>query len=285
MSSPVALRTLDADVITTAAADIFRTANLCVPEEMRLAMEAALSREVSSDGRAVMQQLLDNYRLAVESGLPMCQDTGLAVFLVELGQDVHIAGDLYAAIQEGVRFGCREGFMRTSMVQHPFRRVNTGDNTPGVIHVTLVPGDKVRLTCLPKGGGCENASALRMLTPSAGRQGIIDFVVGRISDQGVNSCPPLVVGVGIGSNFEGCALLAKHALLRPLGRPAVDPDDAALEAELLDRINALGIGPGAFGGTVTALAVHVASAPCHIASMPCAVNTQCNAHRRVTVEL
>jgi fumarate hydratase subunit alpha len=198
--------------------------------------------------------------------------------------DARIRGDLRRTIDEGVRRGSREGYLRASVVAHPLRRVNTGDNTPAIVHVSLVPGDRLRLVCLPKGGGSENASALRMLTPADGRAGVIDFVVERVSEQGVNACP-LIIGVGLGANFEGCALLAKRALLRPLGQPNPDPDDAALEAELLCRINALGIGPGAFGGTVTALAVHLETAPCHIASLPCAVNIQCNAHRKAEVVL
>lgn len=248
-------------------------------------MEGARAREESPAGRETLELLLRNYDAAAETGLPMCQDTGLAVIMAEVGQDVRIRGDLREAINQGVRRGCREGYLRTSVVAHPLRRVNTGDNTPAIIHVSLAPGDRLRLTCLPKGGGSENASALRMLTPSDGRAGVVNFVVGRVSEQGVNACPPLVVGVGIGANFEGCALLAKRALLRPLGQPSPDPEDAALEQEILCRINALGIGPGAFGGTVTALAVHVETAPCHIASLPCAVNIQCNAHRKAEVVL
>jgi len=285
MDSAQTSRTLDAADISDAVAELFRTAARYIPEDMRRAVEAAIAREASPAGRATLAQLLANYDAAAETGLPMCQDTGLVVILAEVGQALCIRGDLRAAIDDGVRRGCRAGYLRASMVAHPLRRVNTGDNTPAVVHVALVPGDRLRLVCFPKGGGCENASALRMLTPSAGRAGVIDFVVERVAEQGVNSCPPLVVGVGIGANFEGCALLAKHALLRPLGQPHADPATAALEAELLERINALGIGPGGFGGTVTALAVHAETAPCHIASLPCAVNLQCNAHRRAEIVL
>lgn len=271
--------------IVEAVARLFIEANRRIPAEMRAAMEHAREQEESPAGLETLDLLLRNYDAAAESGMPMCQDTGLAVIMIEVGQDACIHGDLRAAINEGVHRGCKDGYLRTSVVTHPLRRVNTGDNTPAIIHVSLVPGDRLRLVCLPKGGGSENASALRMLTPSDGRAGVIDFVVDRVSEQGVNACPPLVIGVGIGANFEGCALLAKRALLRPLGQPNPDPEDAALEAEILCRINALGIGPGAFGGTVTALAVHVETAPCHIASLPCAVNIQCNAHRKAEVVL
>ncbi|MHB9108762.1 MAG: fumarate hydratase [Armatimonadota bacterium] len=278
-------RIIEEAQIIEAVARIFIEANRRIPAEMHAAMERAREREASPAGLETLNLLLKNYDLAAASDLPMCQDTGLAVIMAEVGQDARICGDLRTAINEGVRSGCKEGYLRTSIVAHPLRRVNTGDNTPAVIHVSLVPGDHLRLVCLPKGGGSENASALRMLTPSDGRAGVINFVVDRVSEQGVNACPPLVVGVGIGANFEGCALLAKRALLRPLGQPNPDPEDAALEAEILCRVNALGIGPGAFGGTVTALAVHVETAPCHIASLPCAVNIQCNAHRKAEVVL
>ncbi len=278
-------RTLRAEEISETVAALYVQANRVVPAEMRALMETALTREASPEGREVLRLLLENYAAAAENELPMCQDTGLAVVLVELGQDVHIVGDLHAAIDAGVRRACAEGQLRTSVVAHPLRRVNTGDNTPAIVHLDLVPGDRLRLLVLPKGGGSENASALQMLKPSDGRDGVLQFVVERISAQGVNACPPLIVGVGLGSNFEGCALLAKRALLRPLGQPNRNPEDAALEDELLRRINALGIGPAGYGGTVTALAVHLETAPCHIASLPCAVNVQCNAHRRAEAVL
>lgn len=284
MSCP-SIRTLDAVTVIDAVADLCRTANRVIPPEMRAAMEAAQAREASPCGREVLDLLLQNYATAAAADLPICQDTGLAVVLVEMGHALHINGDLHAAIQEGVRRGYRDGYLRTSIVDHPLRRVNTRDNTPAVVHLRLVPGDRLRLIVLPKGGGCENASALIMLKPSDGAAGIVRFVVERVSEQAVNACPPLVIGVGIGSNFEGCALLAKEALLRPVGQPSADPDDARLEADILARVHALGIGPAGYGGTETALAVHVASAPCHIASLPCAVNIQCNAHRVAEVTL
>ncbi|HEX2948640.1 MAG TPA: fumarate hydratase [Armatimonadota bacterium] len=279
------LRTIHAEQITNAVATLCINANRVVPTELHDAVQQGMQNEKSERGRNVLQLILENYATAAETGLPICQDTGLAVFLVEIGQDVHIDGDLSAAINAGVQKGYQDGYLRKSAVVHPLHRVNTGDNTPAIIHTSLVPGDQIRLTLIPKGGGSENASALQMLKPSDGEEGVINFVVERVSAQGVNACPPLIIGVGIGSNFEGCALLAKHALLRPIGQPNRDPENARLEQILLAKINALGIGPAGFGGSVTALAVHVETAPCHIASLPCAVNIQCNAHRCAEVVL
>ena len=279
------VRQISVSAVRDAVAALCITANRNIPPEMRAVVAAAVEREKSETGRNVLARLLENYQAATDSGLPICQDTGLAVLMVELGQEVHIDGDLTAALQEGVRRGYRDGLLRKSIVSHPLRRENTGDNTPAVIHLSLVCGDRLKITLLPKGGGSENASALQMLKPSDGAEGVIDFVVNRVSAEGVNACPPLIIGVGLGSNFEGCALLAKHALLRPIGQPHADPDTARLEGEILQGINALGIGPAGYGGTVTALAVQVETAPCHIASLPCAVNIQCNAHRRAEVTL
>lgn len=278
-------RTIHAAQLSDAVAELYVRANRVIPPEMREAVARAMAEEASAGGRDVLQLLLENYAAAEETGLPICQDTGLAVVMVELGQEVQLVGDLQAAVDDGVRRACSEGYLRASVVAHPLRRVNTDDSTPAIIHLELVPGDRLRLIVLPKGGGSENASALRMLKPADGREGVLQFVTERISAEGVNACPPLIIGVGIGSNFEGCALLAKRALLRPLGQPNSHPEDAALEAELLQRINALGIGPAGFGGTITALAVQVETAPCHIASLPCAVNVQCNAHRRAEMIL
>jgi len=279
------IRILPAESVSDAVAQLCLTAARSIPAEMRTAIEQAILHEESDGGRQVLRLLLENYSAAEATGLPICQDSGMAVVLVEIGRDLHIQGDLEAAIQEGVRRGYREGYLRASIVAHPLRRVNTRDNTPALIHLAFAPGDRLHIVLLPKGGGSDNASALQMLKPADGEEGVMDFVVERVSAQGVNACPPLVIGVGIGANFEGCALLAKRALLRPLGQPGTDPDNARLEAEILRRVNALGIGPAGYGGTVTALAVHVETAPCHIASLPCAVNIQCNAHRRAETEL
>jgi fumarate hydratase subunit alpha len=278
-------RRIHAEAITAAVADLCIHANRHLPSGMREALLRAREAEESPRGREVLDLLLRNAEAADETGLPICQDTGLAVVMVDLGRDARIEGDLCAAIHAGVRRGYQEGYLRTSVVGHPLWRVNTGDNTPAIIHIELVPGDQLRLRLMPKGGGSENAGALRMLNPSDGEAGVIDFVVGRVSEQGVNACPPLIIGVGIGGNFEGCAWLAKRALLRPVGEPHHDAATAQLEERLLHRINALGIGPGGFGGTVTALAVHVEVAPCHIASLPCAVNIQCHAHRLAEITL
>jgi fumarate hydratase subunit alpha len=210
----------------------------------------------------------------------MCQDTGFPVVFIELGQEVQVTGgDFMSSIHEGVRRGTAEGYLRSSLVRDPLRRVNTGDNTPAVIHVEVVPGDKIKITLAPKGGGSENMSEVKMLPPSAGIEGVAEFVVDRIRRSGGNPCPPVIAGVGIGGTFEKCAWLAKKALLRTAGSPNPDPFYAELEADLLGRINRLGIGPMGFGGRCTALAVHVETHPCHIASLPVAVNVQCHAAR------
>lgn len=258
---------------------LFIEANLYLGEDVIEALRRALQIEESPVGKKVLEELLENAEVARREGLPICQDTGLAVVFVELGQEVQlVGGDLREAINEGVRRGYRDGYLRKS-VCHPFTRVNTGDNTPAVIHLEVVPGDRVRVIAAPKGGGSENMSRVTMLTPAAGRRGVVDYVVERVRQSGANPCPPIVVGVGIGGTFEEAALIAKKALLRPLGEHHPDPEVAALEEEILQRVNALGIGPQGYGGRVTALAVHVEMIPCHIASLPVAVNIQCHAHR------
>jgi fumarate hydratase subunit alpha len=210
----------------------------------------------------------------------MCQDTGFSVVFLELGQDVHLTdGDLLTSVLEGIRQGTKEGYLRNSIVRDPLRRANTGDNTPAVVHVEIVPGDKIKITVAPKGGGSENMSEVKMLPQSAGIEGVREFVVDRIRRSGGNPCPPVIAGVGIGGTFEKCAWLAKKALLRPAGSSNPDPFYAELESDLLKRINSLGIGPMGFGGRCTALAVHIEAHPCHIASLPVAVNVQCHAAR------
>ncbi|MGC8873333.1 MAG: fumarate hydratase [Chloroflexia bacterium] len=275
------MRELPASVVTETVARLCMEANYDLGADVVAALEDALRREESETGRVVLQQILENARIARETQMAICQDTGLAVVFLDLGQDLHIVGgDLYEAVHEGVRRGYREGYLRKSAVRQPFSaRVNTGDNTPAIIHTRIVPGDQLRITVAPKGGGSENMSRLAMLTPAAGRQGVIDFVVRTVDEAGANPCPPIVVGVGIGGTFERVAFLAKHALLREIGTRNPDPELDELEQELLERINRLGIGPQGFGGRVTALAVHVEAEPCHIASLPVAVNLQCHAAR------
>jgi len=232
-----------------------------------------------------LARLLENASLAANQYLPMCQDTGFAVFFVEIGRDLHIEGDLYEAINEGVRQGYQEGLLRKSIVSHPLSRINTKDNTPAVIHIELVEGDSLKIVFAPKGGGSENMSALAMLKPSDGKAGVKDFVLKSVKKAGPNPCPPIIVGVGLGGTFEKSAYLAKKALLRRVGEKSAVPEDADLERELEQSIADLGIGPMGFGGRVTAFAVHVESHPCHIASLPVAVNIQCHAarHKEVTI--
>jgi fumarate hydratase subunit alpha len=246
-----------------------------------------VAAEESEVGRGVLQQILENARIARQEEMPICQDCGLAVVFLDLGQDVHVVGgDLYAAINEGVRRGYKEGYLRKSSVRQPFSaRVNTGDNTPAIIHTRIVPGEQVHITVAPKGGGSENMSRLAMLTPAAGRKGVADFVVKAVDEAGANPCPPIIVGVGVGGTMERVAYLAKHALLREVGTPNPDPELDELERELLERINKLGIGPQGFGGRMTALAVHIEAEPCHIASLPAAVNIQCHAARHKEITL
>ncbi len=274
------LRFIDAATITATVAELCQKANYELGEDVLRAFNEALDQEISLTGKDVLQQLLENARIAREEQVPMCQDTGFAVVFLEIGQEVMITGgDLYEAVNEGVRRGYRDGYLRKSIVDHPLRRKNTGDNTPAVIHTRIVPGDKLRIVVAPKGGGSENMSGLRMLKPAEGVEGVKNFVIEQVRAAGPNPCPPVVVGVGIGGTFEKAALLAKEALLRPLGQSHPDAEVAALEKELLEAINNLGIGPQGLGGRITALAVHVEVYPCHIASLPVAVNINCHASR------
>jgi fumarate hydratase subunit alpha len=273
--------------VTEQVARLFVETNTLLGEDILATFRSCLKAEASPTGRDVFEQLLQNAELARDTGVPLCQDTGLALVFLEVGQEVHFTGgDLREAVHAGVRKACKEGFLRASVVSPPVgKRVNTGDNTPAIIHVRLVPGDQVHIVVAAKGGGSENMSALRMMRPADGREGVKRFVVETVAKAGPNPCPPIVVGVGIGGTFEFCALLAKKALLRPLGESHPDPDFAALEHELLEAINRLGIGPAGLGGTVTALAVHVETHPCHIASLPVAVNINCHSHRHLEVTL
>jgi len=243
-------------------------------------LQKAYRQETSQNGKEIIRQLIMNAEIAREERVPICQDTGFTVVFVELGQDVRIVGgDFYEAINEGVRKGYKEGYLRKSIVGHPLERKNTGDNTPAVIHTKIVPGDNLRLIVAPKGGGSENMSALKMLKPSEGVEGVKKFVVDVVKDAGPNPCPPVVVGVGIGGTFEKAAQLSKEALLRKLGERSKYPDIAGLEQELIDEINRLGIGPQGLGGKTTALAVNIEIYAAHIASLPVAVNINCHAAR------
>ena len=235
-------------------------------------------REESPLGKEVLDQIIENAQIALKEDAPMCQDTGIAVFFVEIGRNATIDGSLEDAINEGVRQGYAEGYLRKS-VCHPLTRKNTEDNTPAIIHTNIVDGDKVKITIAPKGAGSENMSRLAMLKPSQGLPAIKDFVINTVKDAGGNPCPPIIVGIGIGGNFEKSAILAKESLLREVGSDNPDKELDALEKELLEKVNNLGIGPMGFGGRTTALAVHIKTAPCHIASLPVAVNVQCHAAR------
>ena len=273
------MREVHVEEITKTVRDLFIDANINLGEDVLRALEQALEVEESPIGKEILKELIENARVAREEEMPICQDTGLAVVFLELGQEVHlVGGDLTEAINEGVRQGYQEGYLRKSAC-HPFTRKNTGDNPPAIIHTEIVPGDRIKIIAVPKGGGAENMSRVVMLTPAAGLEGVKEFVVQRVKESGANPCPPIVVGVGIGGTLEQAALIAKKALLRPLGSKNPDPEAAAIEEDLLERINKLGIGPQGYGGRVTALAVHVNMVPCHIASLPVAVNIQCHAHR------
>ncbi|HEV2357525.1 MAG TPA: fumarate hydratase [bacterium] len=274
------MRTVPTEAITAALRELCITINHRMGPDMLAALERAHAAEESAIGRTVLARLLENARVAREEWFPICQDTGTAVVFLDVGQDVHLTGgDVQAAIDEGVRQGYRDGYLRASVVRAPLHRENTGDNTPAIVYTRIVPGDRVTLSMLAKGAGCDNMSRLAMLTPADGRGGVIEFVTRAIAEAGPNPSPPLIVGVGCGGTFELAALLAKRALLREVGAPSPEADAAALEAELLRRINDLGIGPGGFGGRVTALAVHVEQHPTHIASLPVAVNLDCHSHR------
>jgi fumarate hydratase subunit alpha len=280
------LREIEANAVTEAVRDLCIEANTRLPEDHLAALRRALDEEESPLGHEVLERLLENARVARERCIAFCQDTGYAVFFVELGNEVRIAGgELEGAINEGVRRGYEEGFLRKSIVRSPLDRTNTGDNTPAVVYYVIIPGDGLKLTMLVKGAGCDNMSALKMLTPAEGLPEMKRFVVETIERAGPNASPPLTVGVGIGGPFERAALLAKKALTRPTGEPNPDPQLAQLEAELLDAINATGIGPAGYGGRVTALAVHIESFPTHIAAFPVAVNLDCHSHRVSSVEL
>lgn len=265
---------------------------LCIDSNYHLgsdvldALKRALKEETSPVGRSILKQLIQNANIASEGVFPLCQDTGFAVFFLELGEGVKIiGGNLKDAISEGVRRGYAEGYLRKSIVKDPLRRVNTGDNTPAVIWTDIVPGDRLKIIMAPKGGGSENMSEVRMLTPAEGVEGVKRYVIDRVQRSGSNPCPPIVVGVGIGGTFDKCAQIAKRSLFRPIGSRNPDPFYAQMEEELLEEINKLGIGPMGLGGRTTALDVHIEVYPCHIASLPVAVNIQCHSARHKSVVL
>jgi len=280
------LRRINVKRITKTVKKLFIEANTCLGADVVAALQASLKKEESALGRQVLEKIITNAEIAVQSKMPICQDTGLAVLFVEIGQDVHIVGgDLRAAIEEGVRQAYADGFLRKSVCD-PLTRKNTGDNTPAIIHIDIVEGDRLKIIAMPKGGGSENVSAAKMLTPAVGIDGIKKFVLETVDRAGANPCPPIMVGIGIGGSLEQACILAKKSLLRPVGEiNNKDERLAQVEKELFDSINKLGIGPAGLGGRVTALAVNVEMMPCHIASLPVAVNIQCHVarHKELTI--
>jgi fumarate hydratase subunit alpha len=280
------MRTITFDQVRDAVAELFQRANFELSEEMRLALRAGAERETSRLAKNTLLRILENADVAENRRLPMCQDTGLVVVFAEVGQEVCLVGGTLAeAVNEGVRRGTRAGFLRASVTADPLERKNTGDNTPAVLHTELTAGGQLRLRLLAKGGGCENMSRFKMLTPADGRAGVVEFVLQTARLAGPNACPPIIVGVGLGGSFEQSALLSKRALLRPLGQRSGLAYVAALEDELMEKINATGIGPQGYGGKTTSLAVHVEVGACHVASLPVSVNIECHAHRHQEVVL
>ena len=281
------MRDIDCQKIIETVSALFQEACLYLPEDVLAAIKRAREKEESPVARDVLDSILENAEIASAEKTPLCQDTGVAVVMLELGQEVHITGgDLTWAINEGVRQGYNNGYLRMSTVSQPFSaRINVADNTPAIIHTDIVPGDKLKITVMPKGAGAENMTRLAMLSPSQGRQGVINFVVNTVDEAGSNACPPVIVGVGIGGTAEQALILAKKALLRPVAMPSRDAETAELERDILQRVNNLGIGPVGYGGRTTALAVHIEVFPVHIASLPVAVNLQCHTARHKEVVL
>ena len=279
------MRTIDASLIIDTVARMCIDSNRYLPTDVRDSFARNAAREESPAAREVFRQLTENYELAEQTGLPLCQDTGLAVFFVDVGEDLRVAGmNIREAINEGVRKGYAEGFLRKSACD-PLTRANTKDNTPAVIHFDIVPGDELKIAFMAKGGGSENMSRVTMLAPAQGWPGIRKFVIERVAEAGPNPCPPTIVGIGIGGTFDYAPILAKKALLRKLDDVNPDPKLAAMETELLEALNKLGIGPMGLGGKTTCLGVKIAMSPCHIASLPLAVNIQCHSSRHQEVEL
>lgn len=279
------MREFDVKLLTEKIAELCAEANCRLPADVKERIEQARANEPWPTACGILDKIIENYGIADENFVPICQDTGVCCVFLKIGQDVHITGDLRAAVDEGVRKGYGEGYLRKSVVRDPLRRVNTGDNTPAMLYTEIVPGDKVELTVAPKGFGSENMSRLAMLKPSDGIEGVKAFILKTVEEAGPNPCPPIVVGVGIGGTFDKAAYMAKKALMRPVTERNADEFYAALEEELLERINALGVGPQGFGGKTTALAVNIEWYPTHIAGLPVAVNINCHVTRHKTVVL
>jgi len=280
------LREIPFDTVRDTVARLCVDSNCEIGADVVAALEKSITTEESPTGREILGQIVENTKIARAERLPACQDTGWAVVWVELGSDVHVTGgELYDAINQGVAKGYTDGYLRKSIAADPLRRKNTGDNTPAIIYTDIVPGEGLKITVQPKGGGSENMSEVKMLSAADGAEGVKAFVVDRVARSKANPCPPVIVGVGIGGTFEKCAMLAKKSLLREIGSVHPDPFYAQMEAELLERVNRLGIGPQGLGGRVTALAVFIEAFPCHIATMPCAVNINCHAARHRSAEL
>ncbi len=275
------MKEVKAHDITSTVARLCKEANYYLGDDVLAALKRAREQEESPVGQQILDQIIQNADIAAREEMPLCQDCGLAVVFLEVGQDVHVSGgDIVEAVNEGVRQGYAEGYLRKSAVRQPFSaRVNTKDNTPAIIHTEVVPGEKLRITVAPKGGGSENMSRFSVLKPAQGRQGVVDFVVNAVEEAGSNPCPPTIVGVGIGGTAEKAMILAKRALLRNVGDPSPDVEVAELEKDILELINRSGVGPGGVGGRITSLAVHVETYPAHIASLPVAVNMQCHSAR------
>lgn len=279
------MRTIKSELILENVKELCMKANYFLPDDIKTALDSAIEKETFPVAKNTLGIIVENYKLAEKELMPICQDTGLACVFLEIGQDLHVCGSIEDAVNEGVRQGYAEGLLRKSCVKDPLRRINTNDNTPAMIYYDIVPGDGLKITVAPKGFGSENMSQLKMLKPSDGIDGVIDFVLKTVEDAGPNPCPPIVVGVGIGGTFDKAALLAKKALLRDSDIRNSDEFYSNLETALLEKINALGIGPQGFGGLNTALAVNIEVMPTHIAGLPCAVNINCHASRHFSVSL
>ena len=277
------MREIKASTITDVIERLCMEANQVLPQDIKDAISACRSQEDGDIACGILDNIIENYQIAENEQVPICQDTGMACVFLEIGQDVHITdGDLTEAVNEGVRRGYTKGYLRKSGVKDPVRRGNTGDNTPAMLYTEIVPGEQIKVTVGPKGFGSENMSAIRMFKPSAGIQGIKDFIIETVETAGPNPCPPMVVGVGIGGTFDKAALLAKKALMRPVDTSNPDPYYADLEKEMLQKINELGIGPQGFGGRTTAIGLNIETMPTHIAGMPCAINISCHVTRHKT---